>query len=65
MDGQLGTPLVFEGNFSQDKFLDLPADNWRLSAIEAPVGRSGIWRLRRALLVVLRVTRVSGSLPGR
>jgi predicted dehydrogenase len=37
-DGQLGTPLVFEGNFSQDKFLDLPADNWRLSAVEAPVG---------------------------
>ncbi|WP_433528424.1 Gfo/Idh/MocA family protein [Micromonospora sp. CA-263727] len=37
-DGQLGTPLVFEGNFSQDKFLDLPGDNWRLSATEAPVG---------------------------
>ena len=38
MDGKLGTPLVFEGNFSQDKFLDLPPDNWRLSAVEAPVG---------------------------
>ena len=38
MDGELGTPLVFEGNFSQDKFLTLPADNWRLSAVEAPVG---------------------------
>lgn len=37
-DGTLGTPLVFEGNFSQDKFLDLPPDNWRLSAVEAPVG---------------------------
>jgi predicted dehydrogenase len=37
-DGELGTPLVFEGNFSQDKFLDLPPDNWRLSAVEAPVG---------------------------
>ena len=36
--GRLGTPLVFEGNFSQDKFLDLPPDNWRLSATEAPVG---------------------------
>ncbi len=36
--GELGTPLVMEGNFSQDKFLDLPADNWRLSEIEAPVG---------------------------
>jgi predicted dehydrogenase len=31
-------PLVFEGNFSQDKFLALPPDNWRLSASEAPVG---------------------------
>jgi predicted dehydrogenase len=36
--GGLGTPLVFEGNFSQDKFLALPPDNWRLSSTEAPVG---------------------------
>ncbi|MCV2488899.1 Gfo/Idh/MocA family oxidoreductase [Geodermatophilus sp. YIM 151500] len=36
--GALGTPLVFEGNFSQDKFLALPPDNWRLSSTEAPVG---------------------------
>jgi predicted dehydrogenase len=36
--GELGTPLVFEGNFSQDIFLDLPPDNWRLSPVEAPVG---------------------------
>lgn len=36
--GDLGTPLVFEGNFSQDKFLDLPPDNWRLSDTDAPVG---------------------------
>jgi predicted dehydrogenase len=36
--GELGLPLVFEGNFSQDKFLALPPDNWRLSASEAPVG---------------------------
>lgn len=36
--GELGIPLVFEGNFSQDMFLDLPADNWRLSAEDAPVG---------------------------
>lgn len=36
--GDLGVPLVFEGNFSQDKFLALPPDNWRLSASEAPVG---------------------------
>jgi predicted dehydrogenase len=36
--GTLGTPLVLEGNFSQDKFLNLPPDNWRLSNAEAPVG---------------------------
>jgi predicted dehydrogenase len=36
--GDLGVPLVFEGNFSQDKFLALPPDNWRLSGTEAPVG---------------------------
>lgn len=36
--GELGTPLAFEGNFSQDKFLALPADSWRLSRTEAPVG---------------------------
>ncbi|MBL7258564.1 Gfo/Idh/MocA family protein [Paractinoplanes lichenicola] len=36
--GDLGVPLVLEGNFSQDKFLALPADNWRLSATDAPVG---------------------------
>lgn len=36
--GDLGTALVVEGNFSQDKFLDLPSTNWRLSAQDAPVG---------------------------
>ena len=36
--GDLGVPLVFEGNFSQDKFLTLDPGNWRLSNEEAPVG---------------------------
>jgi predicted dehydrogenase len=36
--GQLGTLLQVEANFSQDKFLSLPADNWRLSDKEAPAG---------------------------
>jgi predicted dehydrogenase len=36
--GELGNPLLLEGNFSQDKFLALPAGNWRLSAKDAPVG---------------------------
>jgi predicted dehydrogenase len=37
-EGELGTPLQIEANFVQDKFLSLPADNWRLSAKEAPAG---------------------------
>ena len=36
--GELGTPLQVEANFSQDKFLALPADNWRLTGTEAPAG---------------------------
>jgi predicted dehydrogenase len=36
--GELGTLLQIEANFSQDKFLSLPADNWRISAKEAPAG---------------------------
>src|SRR3954470_6371498 len=36
--GELGTPLQIEANFVQDKFLSLPADNWRLSPKEAPAG---------------------------
>jgi predicted dehydrogenase len=36
--GELGTALAMEGNFSQDKFLALSPDNWRLSSVDAPVG---------------------------
>jgi len=36
--GELGTLLQVEANFSQDKFLSMPADNWRLSEKEAPAG---------------------------
>jgi len=36
--GELGTLLQVEANFSQDKFLALPKDNWRLSVKEAPAG---------------------------
>ena len=36
--GELGIPLQIEANFSQDKFLALPADNWRLTGDEAPAG---------------------------
>jgi predicted dehydrogenase len=36
--GELGTPLQMEANFSQDKFLTMPADNWRLKPGDAPAG---------------------------
>ncbi len=36
--GELGILLQVEGNFSQDKFLSMPADNWRLTEKEAPAG---------------------------
>jgi predicted dehydrogenase len=37
--GELGVPLQVEANFSQDRFLSLAADNWRLTAKEAPAGQ--------------------------
>ncbi len=36
--GSLGRVLQIEANFSQDKMLGLAADNWRVSAKEAPAG---------------------------
>lgn len=36
--GEIGTPLLVEANFSQDKFLVIPRDNWRFSTVETPVG---------------------------
>jgi predicted dehydrogenase len=36
--GEFGIPLLLEGNFSQDKFLNMPRDNWRLSNTVNPVG---------------------------
>jgi predicted dehydrogenase len=36
--GELGTLLQVEANFSQDKFLSLASDNWRMSEKEAPAG---------------------------
>jgi predicted dehydrogenase len=36
--GEFGNPLLLEGNFSQDKFLKLPRDNWRLSNAGNPAG---------------------------
>ncbi len=36
--GEFGSALMLEGNFSQDKFLNLPHDNWRLSTTANPCG---------------------------
>src|SRR4030088_1814831 len=36
--GKFRNPLMLEANFSQDKFLKLPDDNWRLSNTANPVG---------------------------
>jgi predicted dehydrogenase len=36
--GEFGNPLLLEGNFSQDLFLKLPPDNWRLSKAVNPAG---------------------------
>lgn len=60
-EGDLGTPLVFEGNFSQDKFLDLAPENWRLSAVDAPVGplsATGIHLVDLAIGIFGRPTQV-------
>jgi predicted dehydrogenase len=35
---EFGNPLLLEGNFSQDKFLSLPRDNWRFSNATNPAG---------------------------
>jgi predicted dehydrogenase len=36
--GEFGNPLLLEGNSSQNKFLKLPRDNWRLSNAANPAG---------------------------
>jgi predicted dehydrogenase len=62
--GELGTPLQVEANFVQDKFLSLPADNWRLSSREAPAGpmtATGIHLLDLSVGVMGRAARVFAS----
>jgi len=66
--GEFGTPLLFEGNFSQDKFLALPADNWRLSATAAPVGplsATGIHPVDLAIAFLGRPAEVWARLSSR
>jgi predicted dehydrogenase len=58
--GELGTPLQIEANFSQDKFLSLPPDNWRLSgkAPAGPLTATGIHLLDLSVGVFGRAKRV-------
>jgi predicted dehydrogenase len=66
--GGIGRPLVFEGNFSQNKFLSLPADNWRLSAESAPVGplsATGIHLVDLAAAILGKPSWVSATLSSR
>jgi predicted dehydrogenase len=66
--GDLGLPMVFEGNFSQDKFLALPRDNWRLSPVLAPVGplsATGIHLMDLAISLLGRPVQVTALLDTR
>jgi predicted dehydrogenase len=66
--GEFGIPLVFEGNFSQDKFLSLPPDNWRLSPELAPVGplsATGIHLVDLAVSILGEPTEVWARLSTR
>jgi predicted dehydrogenase len=71
--GELGTLLQIEANFSQDKFLSLPANNWRLSERDAPAGPMtatgihlldlGVSFLGRPTSVLARVATLGSKLP--
>ena len=59
--GEFGDPLLLEGNFSQDKFLKLPRDNWRLSNALNPVGplsATGIHMVDLSIALLGRPTHV-------
>ena len=59
--GEFGTPLLLEGNFSQDKFLNMPRDNWRLSKSVNPAGplsATGIHLVDLSIALLGRPTQV-------
>ena len=59
--GEFGNSLLLEGNFSQDLFLKLPADNWRLSKAVNPAGplsATGIHMVDLAIAFLGRPTSV-------
>jgi predicted dehydrogenase len=59
--GEFGEALIMEGNFSQDLFLALPPDNWRLSNSQNPVGplsATGIHLVDLAISILGQPTQV-------
>src|SRR4051794_37938224 len=59
--GEFGTPLLLEANFSQDKFLNMPRDNWRLSNSVNPAGplsATGIHLVDLSIALLGRPTQV-------
>jgi predicted dehydrogenase len=59
--GELGTLMQIEANFSHDKFVGLPPDNWRLSPEQAPAGgmtATGIHLLDLAITLLGPAARV-------
>jgi predicted dehydrogenase len=65
--GEFGLPLQIEANFHQDKFLELPSANWRLSSAEAPAGpltATGIHMLDLAVSFFGPAERVVASVRG-
>ena len=61
--GELGTILQIEGNFSQDKFLSLSRDNWRIRGAGSvgPMTATGIHVLDLSTAILGPVTRVAAS----
>jgi predicted dehydrogenase len=66
--GELGSVRLIEGNFSHDRFLALPAGNWRLSPAEAPAGpltATGIHLLDLAVSLLGPAERVLARVAGQ
>jgi predicted dehydrogenase len=61
--GELGSILQIEGNFSQDKFLSLPPDNWRIRGAGSvgPMTATGIHLLDLSTAILGSAKRVAAS----
>jgi predicted dehydrogenase len=61
--GELGAIVQIEGNFNQDKFLSLPADNWRIRGPGSvgPMTATGIHVLDLSTAVFGKASRVTAA----